>query len=72
MSTESRLLAVCSAHSARKTIVFLIGAPICSRKAIPHEIKLTLKSHKPDTITYNTHYSPRKNNFEYDYYPNQI
>ena len=72
MSTESRLLTVCSAHLARKTILFLVGTRSCSRKPIPHEIKLTLKSHKPDTITYNTQYSPRKNNFEYDYHPNQI
>jgi len=72
MSTESRLLAVYSAHSARKIVVFLVGARSCSRKSIPHEIKLTLKSHKPDTISYNMQYSPRKNNFEYDYHPNQI
>ena len=72
MSTESRLLTVCSAHSARKTIVSLVEARSCSRKSWPLEIKLTLKSHKPDTITYNTQYNPRKNNFVYDYHPNQI
>ena len=73
MFTESRLLAACCAHSAHKTILSPVGARSCSRKSIPHEIKpLTLKRHKSVTITYNTQYSPRKNNFVYDYHPNQI
>ena len=49
--------------SARKTTVLVVGAR-CSRKSAPQEVKLTLKSHKPDTIihVYNTKFSLGKNN----------